>query len=136
MAVHNSKRYNHTVVSVLDNGARAKLEELYEGSALTWEGMCDSTENLEAICKAFVEIGANPNEKLEFCSVRGSAMNQAYGLTGDNAYQDDLTILSCPLDGFDNWKALVYWRMRSGGRWFDDIVDNNTCREQAKRVAA
>ena len=54
----------------------------------------------------------------------GAEMNAEYGLTGRNAYQDDLRFLCFPLDGLD-MPRLVIFKMISGDRWFDDIVDNN-----------
>lgn len=60
-------------------------------------------------------------------------MNAVYDLTGDNAYKDELNILSIPLDDFGNYRPLVMWRMKSGARWFDDVVMNNAWREDHKR---
>ena len=52
-------------------------------------------------------------------------MNNAYGLTGTNAYKDELTILSIKLEDIENVGAITLPRFDIGGRWFDDIVDNN-----------
>ena len=52
-------------------------------------------------------------------------MNNAYGLTGENAYKDELTILSIKLEDIENVGAIIIPRFDIGGRWFDDIVDNN-----------
>ena len=50
-------------------------------------------------------------------------MNNAYGLTGENAYKDELTILSIKLEDIENVAAITLPRFDVGGRWFDDIVD-------------
>ena len=55
-------------------------------------------------------------------------MNMEYGLTGDNAYPDDLTFLMFPLTGL-NMGRLAIFKILMSDRWFDDIVDNN-CRRQ------
>ena len=59
-------------------------------------------------------------------------MNLAYGLTGDNAYRDDLHIVSVKLSDIENVGAIVIPRFQVGGRWFDDIVANNRRREEEK----
>ena len=106
---------------------------LYGQSALTWEGVLPDEGVLDSIFDAFREIGAEPVEGLRFYAVSGGLMNAAYGLTGSNAYKAELSILSIPLDDFGNYRPLVMWRMNNGGRWFDDIVDNNAWREDLKR---
>lgn len=65
--------------------------------------------------------------------IKGGLMNREYGLTGDNAYQDDLSILYFRLDDMENPNALAIPRFAVGGRWFDDVVDNNARREKAGR---
>jgi hypothetical protein len=53
-------------------------------------------------------------------------MNTYYGLKGSNAYPNDLTIVSVT----DINQIKIAWaRFGVGGRWFDDIVDNNARRE-------
>ena len=52
-------------------------------------------------------------------------MNRCYGLTGNNAYSDDLTFAVIPNYYNPMIKLLV------GARWFDDIVANNSIRQNA-----
>ena len=52
-------------------------------------------------------------------------MNKVYGLTDDNAYPDRLDIVSI----VGNTVPMTMRRFEFGGRWFDDIVDNNAWRE-------
>ena len=54
-------------------------------------------------------------------------MNDTYGLTGRNAYSDDLSIVS--VTDINQMKVTLP-RFEVGGRWFDDIVDNNAMRER------
>ena len=69
----------------------------------------------------------------EFYTFKGADMNEHYGLTGDNAYNDDLTFLMFPLDGLA--PMLAIFRFYAQDRWFDDIVDNNRRREAIKNIA-
>ena len=50
-------------------------------------------------------------------------------LKGSNAYKDELTIVSVKLSDLSNVNAIVIPRFEIGGRWFDDIVDNNARRQ-------
>jgi len=54
-------------------------------------------------------------------------MNMYYNLKGDVAYQADLHFLIIPLKAFKDGQfgELALLRLQIGGRWFDDIVDNN-----------
>ena len=98
------------------------------GSAPTFEGLAE--ESLNAMAETFEkEFGFN---KSKVYVLSGKDMNAAYGLTGTNAYPDDLNIVS--LDFADLWphEKLDYIKMRRYGiRWMDDIVSNNLYRERA-----
>lgn len=105
-----------------------QLNELYNESALTWEGLSTSEDNLNAVTEwlkdnnAIID-GVEPT----FHITKGRLMNEYYGLTGDNAYQNDLNIVSVT---DINQMAIMLERFEVGGRWFDDIVDNNARREE------
>ena len=105
------------------------LEELYDQSALTWEGMTTDEDNLNAIEKWIKEHGVDTSELVIHITL-GKTMNEVYDLTGTNEYKDDLTIVS--VTGIDVG-PLIIPRFEVGGRWFDDIVDNNEWREKEKR---
>ena len=107
---------------------KIELDYLYGQSALTWEGMSADEENLQAISDWLREHGAAAfNMTPVFHIIAGKLMNEIYGLTGDNAYPDDLTLVS--VTGIDQMKIAIP-RFEVGGRWFDDIVDNNARREE------
>ena len=57
-------------------------------------------------------------------------MNNAYGLTGNNAYKDDLTIFCIKLEDIENVDAITLPRFEIGGRWFDDVIGNNEARQR------
>ena len=109
---------------------KAQLDELEKGSALTWEGHAVDDESLK---KRFDWIkGYTPVKQERIYIISGWVMNNAYGLTGDNAYQDDVHLVSVKLEDIEHVGRIVVPRFTVGGRWFDDIVDNNRRREEEK----
>lgn len=104
-----------------------QLDELYNQSALTWEGLTTDEDNLEAVMDWLVNLGAIIDGKEPiFHIITGRLMNKAYGLRGKNKYPNDLTIVSVTNI---NQTKIALARFGVGGRWFDDIVDNNARRE-------
>lgn len=114
-------------MKIINTFTKEQLDELYNESALTWEGLSTSEENLNAVMewlkdhKATIE-GVEPT----FHITTGRLMNKYYGLTGDNAYHNDLSIVS--VTGI-NPVPIALARFEVGGRWFDDVVNNNEMRE-------
>lgn len=110
---------------------KEQLDMLYNGSACTLEGLVESSirDMLEAMLdRGFIKDG---NLNVDVYSIKGCVMNDMYGLTGDNAYQDDITIICVPLKFMKNISEFaVTMRIEYGYRWFDDIVDNNARREE------
>ena len=92
---------------------KEQLKALNDCSAMTWEGLIEE------------DFGA----ALDMCGTEGAkgyvttgkVMNEICHLTGDNAYQDDLTIFS-----IDKYKGLA---IMFGARWMDDILSSNADRE-------
>ena len=106
-----------------------KLEELVEGSALTLEGLAESSIDefldwIEGLTKLKVRRAY---------VTKGSTANSAWGLTGDNAYPDDASLVSVKLDDMEDYKKVVMPRFQIGGRWMDDIKDNSLRRESEKQ---
>lgn len=100
------------------------LDELYEKWALTFEGTTVDNENLTWLINWFNENGS-PMIKENFYVISGKLMNTKYGLTESNAYPDNLNILSIKLEDLTDPNKLAIARFEIGGRWFNDIVDNN-----------
>ena len=115
-------------IKLIDVTNHAGLVNLYDQSALTWEGMSDDADNLQAIAD-WLEDNGCPLKHPEIYRISGRTMNTQYHLTNDNRYPDDLTILCIPLDNIENSTKLVSLRFDVGARWFDDVVDNNLRRE-------
>lgn len=105
---------------------KEQLDVLYKSSALTIEGLTADEENLDAFATWLEEHGALGKEEICFHIIPGKLMNEVYELTGTNAYPDDLTIVS--VTNINQMKITIP-RFQIGGRWFDDIVDNNARRE-------
>ena len=110
---------------------RATLDALYNTSALTFEGVAASDENVKAVLTWVKNY--TPLKREDVYVIEGSLMNREYGLTGDNAYPEtDCTILCIKLDDMEKPMAVTLPRFTVGGRWFDDVVDNNARREAEK----
>lgn len=109
---------------------REQLDALERNSALTWEGLEAGDESLKAVFD-WIE-SYTPVKARRVYITSGATMNLAYNLTGDNAYQDGLTIVSIMLDDIAEPMKIAIPRFQVGGRWFDDIVANNRRREEAR----
>lgn len=101
------------------------LDELYDDNALTDVGLSEDSvgEFLDWI-KEHTKI-LNENVYV----IKGSLMNEYYGLTDDNAYSDDLTIVAIKLKDIKEPQKLFIPRFEVGARWFNDVVDNNARRQ-------
>ena len=107
------------------------LEELYEDSALTFESTVVDKENLDWLVNWLHEHNCEMKE-YDFYVITGELMNVYYGLTGNNAYPDNLTILCIKLSDLTNFNGIVLPRFEIGGRWFNDVVDNNIAHERGE----
>lgn len=104
------------------------LEEFCSRSMFTFEGLdiesAKGKEGLMAFEKAARDAGYDKDEMIGYW-FKGAFMNEAYGLTDENAYPDDLTFLVIP----DFYNPM--FKLAVGARWFDDIVANNAIRQNA-----
>lgn len=104
---------------------KEQLDYLYNNSTFTIEGLVE-----ESIPDLITWLEENTtftmNEPVVYVT-KGYVMNLAYDLVGDNAYDNDLTIIS--VIGIDLMEIAIK-RFSIGGRWFDDIVDNNANRKK------
>ena len=109
----------------------SELAYLYDHSALTWEGLVTTEDSLSQVSDWLKNKDALTSEP-SFYVITGKFMSDYYELTGTNRYQDDLNIVSVDTDCINLGKVIIA-RFESGGRWFDDIVDNNEDCEEEKR---
>lgn len=120
-------------MNVIKVTEKEQLDMLYDDSACTLVGLEESSirDMLEAMhSREYIE---DDNLNVDVYIIKGCLMNDVYGLTGDNAYQDDLTIVCLPLKFMKNiHRFAVTMRFEYGFRWFDDVVDNNVRFEREK----
>lgn len=104
------------------------LKSLYDDSALTMTGLAlDSIPDFVGWVEGYTKL-----LRRRVYVVSGKVMNTYCGNTGDNAYQDDLNLVAIKLSDIADYTKIVLPRFQVGGRWFDDIVDNNRRREEEK----
>lgn len=100
-------------MEIINVTAKEQLKELYNCSAMTWEGLIE--EDFETALNMCGAKGAKGYV------TKGAVMNKICKLTGSNAYPDDLDIFS-----IDKFKGLA---IMYGARWMDDIIANNADRQ-------
>ena len=120
-------------MNVIKVNEKEQLDMLYNDSACTLVGLTESSigDMLEAMHdRGFIK---DSSLNVDVYIIKGCLMNDVYGLIGDNAYQDDLTIVCLPLKFMKNISEFaVTMRLEYGFRWFNDIVDNNARCERYK----
>ena len=101
---------------------KAQLDELKKGSALTFLGCINTDEEIQNYFGWIREKATLKRERMYIVS--GKVMNEAYGLTGDNALQDDLVIFCVKQEDIGSPAAIITKRFELNGHWFDDVVRN------------
>lgn len=102
-----------------------KVNDFYNKSMFTFEGLnYDDEPGMQKLEEHIRVRGYNKKEFVAYCFT-GDMMNEHFGLTDSNAYADDLKFIVIP-DFYD-----PVYKMTIGARWFDDIVSNNTIRQNA-----
>ena len=110
---------------------RKTLDELYNESAFTIEGLSSDDESLGQLAEWVKNLTAFKRE--DFYIIEGRTMNREYNLTGTNAYPEtNCTLVCIKLSDLEKPLALTLPRFEIGGRWFDDVVANNARREAEK----
>ena len=112
----------------LDKKDKENFDLLYNTSAITIEGLLeDSISDYVNWIKQHSKMNCD-----NVYIISGKVMNDYYNLSGKNAYNDDVTIVSVPLETNLDAINLSIKKFEIGARWFDDIVDNNLDREVNK----
>ena len=109
---------NYTIKNVT---TKEQLNNLYNNSAFTIEGLAEAS--IPDMIKWLEENTVFTTENPIVYVIKGEVMNTEYNLVGNKVYSNDLTIVS--IFDIDLFKIALK-RFAVGGRWFDDIVDNNT----------
>ena len=102
------------------------LKELVKGSALTLEGLAESSFDEFLV---WVKDIAGLNTFLLYVT-KGRLANSEWLVSVDNAYRNDLNIACVNVDDMEDWNKIVRARFQVGARWMDDIHDNNVMRER------
>ena len=114
------------IVKIPENRVAETLQNFIMSSAFTFEGIdIDSKkgkESLNDLEKLLRETGYTEKDCVGY-RVTGKIMNEYFQLSDTNAYPDDLTLLVIP--NYYN----VGVKLSSGARWFDDIVANNSIKQ-------
>lgn len=112
--------------TLIENKTKEDIEILKEDWAITAEGLAkESFEDFLDWADHFAKL-----KKRELYLTPGKVMNEAYGLTGNNRYPENLNIVSIKLEDMENPNALALPKMMTGARWMYDIVENNLARER------
>lgn len=102
---------------------KADIKKLVDDWAITWEGLDTSEENLKQLFDWVSQYTKVLNQKVYVVS--GALMNRSYRLVGDNRYPADLNIVSIMSEDLENKNSLSVPRLKVGGRWMYDIVEDN-----------
>ena len=105
------------------------IDVLYDKWALAFEGTTVDESNLKWLINWFEEHNCKM-VKENFYVVTGRQMNEKYHLTESNAYPNSLNILCVKQEDLSSIDGIIIPRFDIGGRWFNDIVDNNLARER------
>ena len=112
------------------------FESFYEDWSLTFTGVVMDEDNLQYAVDFLNGHGGKVKPDVTVWHFTGKMMNDHYGLTGGNAYPDDLNFVAIMLSDIGDVHAISLPRFEIGGRWFTDIVDNNAMHEQEMRERA
>lgn len=108
---------NYTIENVT---TKEQLQKLYDNSAFTIEGLAENS--IPDLINWLKENTTFTTENPIVYITKGKVMNEEYALKYGKAYAEDLTIVS--VIDIDSMRIALK-RFSVGGRWFDDIVDNN-----------
>ena len=112
-----------TIVKVPEGRVEEFLTMFTENSCFTFEGLdLSDKESNKLMEKDFRAAGFTEKDFIVYV-LKGSTMNDYYGLTDSNAYNPELTIAVIPNFYNPILKLIV------GARWFDDIVASNSIKQ-------
>lgn len=121
----NTRGYSMKKYSVNTDITMSLCDEFYDGSALTLEGL--DLDSLDDYAN-YLDRECGLKDGAVFHVIDGNEMDDFYMLSGKNAYPGDLHIVVIKLSDLVNPNAIIMKRFGFGGRWFDDVVDNNARR--------
>lgn len=108
--------------------SKSEMDKFYENSDLTLEGVTCTKGDCQYIAN-FLAERFEVNTPIKIYGIKGKDMNKIYDLSGNNTYQDDLTIIVIPLKTLKDIKYSTDAKYALKARYFNDVVDNNEYRE-------
>lgn len=125
--------FGRTVYYPIKIETRVTLDELYQSDAICLLGLNKGC-HMEFIDWMESECDVRFKPTMKVFEVSGEMMNRSYGLTGDNAYSNDLNIVLISLNDVEDIGKLPMRRFEMEGlKWFCDVVDNNEVQERDSR---
>lgn len=103
--------------------SKEEIEMLKSDSALTLIGLVADEENLTAFMEWVKQYTEMKTETVYVIS--GKLMNESYDLRGTTRYRNNLNIVSIKLSDMVDPAKIVIPRFNIGGKWMDDIIENN-----------
>lgn len=107
-----------------------KIKDLENHSALTIEGICEDDFQ---VALNWISDNCGGLKDGDVYTWSGELFNKIYKLTKSNAYPKDLHFLCIPNDLIEDMPRMAIARFQFGGRWLDDICDNNSRREKENK---
>ena len=100
----------------------AIIKDLYEGDALTFEGMTTDTVSLEDMFDWIEDY--TKMKKYDVYITKGKDLNTVYNFPRNKRYPADLSIVSIKLTDMEDFSKIIMPRFQVYGRWMSDVVDN------------
>lgn len=119
-----------TSYEVIEVKEDKQFKLLERENAMTIEGLMAEEDTYYGLIDFLKECNAIDEDKkvVEFWIIKGTDMNKHYNLHGRNAYPDDLTIVNVPFTQLKSFGGIALPMRSFGGRWYDDVVENNKMR--------
>jgi hypothetical protein len=121
----STRGYSMKKYTVNTDVTMSLCDEFYDTSALTLEGL--DLDSLDDYAN-YLDRECGLKDGAVFHVIDGNEMDDFYMLSGKNAYPGDLHIVVIKLSDLINPNKIIMKRFEFGGRWFDDVVDNNARR--------
>lgn len=98
------------------------IKDLYNGDALTFEGLAVSDVSMEDMFNWLEDY--TKMKTYDVYVTKGKDLNNTYNFPRTKRYPADLSIVSVKLTDMEEPMKIVGPRFMVGGRWFSDVVDN------------
>lgn len=120
------------IINVISKDILEALRSDSSFTIVTDKELSSSTQFLNWFIYRIKEASSVPSEELYI--INGTFVNNAYGLTGNNAYNNDAVLISVKLPDTNEYDPvnLAAIKRELSGRWLDDIISNKIRNENAR----